>query len=155
MLKDKASNAAKRRLAIVSHDAAQLGLADVPDVTALFAAGGSLRVTAVGGDGFDATYPLPHEGWRLLKTKTPAKGVRFKAKGGPITKVTLSAGKQLQVLGKGAALQHSLLLEPDFVRVELRVGTRRYCLEFGGTEKGFTAGKSLERKDAARPADCP
>ena len=155
MLKDKASNAAKRRLAILSHDAAQLGLADVPDVTALFAAGGSLRVTAVGGDGFDATYPLPRDGWDVLKTKTPAKGVRFKDKAGPITKVTLKAGKQLQVAGKGAALQHSLALEPDLVRLELRIGTRRYCLEFGGTESDFTASKQLRRKDAGRPAACP
>lgn len=155
MLKDRATNAAKRRLAVLSRDAAQLGLADVPDVSALFAAGGSLRVTAVGGDRFGATYPLPAEGWGLLKTKAPAKGLRFKAKGGPITKVKLRAGKLLQVLGKGAALQHSLALEPDLVRVELCVGTRCYCLEFGGTERSFTASKSLRRKDAGPPLDCP
>jgi hypothetical protein len=155
VLKDRASNAAKRRLAVLSRDAAQLGLADVPDVPALFASGGSLRVIAVGGDGFGATYLLPHDGWRLLKPKAPAKGLRFKARGGPITKVTLKAGKRLQILGKGAALQQSLALEPDLVLLELRVGTRRYCLAFGGTEKKFTTSKSLLRKDAGRPVGCP
>lgn len=155
LLKDRPTDTNKRRLQVLSRDGAALGLADVSDVAALIAAGGTLRVTAVGGDAFDATYPLPADGWALLKAKTPAKGVRFKNAGGPITKITLKAGKQLQVQGKGTALEQSLGAEPDEVRVELRIGTRRYCLAFGGTSSTFTAGKTLNRKSAAAPAACP
>jgi hypothetical protein len=155
LMKDSTAKPEKRRLRILSRDGDQLALDDVPNLEALLLQGGSLHVRAVGGDGFDATYPLAADGWALLKAKKPSKGMKFADANGPINKITLSAGKQLRVAGKGAGLDQTLGGEPDVIEIVLSVGTRRYCVVFGGSERSFTAGKSLSRKNAPSPAACP
>jgi hypothetical protein len=142
-----------RRAQVVSKDRPQLALGSEGDVAALRAADGWLRVRAAGAGGFDVTYPLPASGWKPLEAKKPAKGLKHSGHG-PITKVVLTAGKQLIVTAKGKALGVELATKPGPVQVELALGARRYCLEFGGRER-FKAGKRLLRQKASRAAACP
>ena len=132
--------------------------------------GGSLRVYAAGGDGFDDTYDLPAEQWRYL-LKAPRTGggggygmpyaasvgsvIGYKFhEGDPIVAITVKPGKQVKIVGKGTALGHTLASDPRPVLVELRLGAERYCFAFGGTVK-FTADKKYLAKDAPAAAACP
>lgn len=142
-----------RRAQVVSKDRAQLDLGSDVDVAALQAADGWLRVRAAGDGGFDVTYPLPAGGWKPLKAKKPAKGLKHPGHG-PITKVVLTSGKQLLVTAKGQALGIDLATKLGPVQVELALGARRYCLEFGGRER-FKAGKRLLRRKSERATACP
>jgi hypothetical protein len=74
---------------------------------------------------------------------------------GPITKVQFVVGKRLLVQGKGAELEQSLGVEPSQILVELRIGSRAYCLSFGGDHRQFDAQSKLLRSEAAAPAACP
>jgi hypothetical protein len=60
----------------------------------------------------------------------------------------------LKVKGKGAALGHNLLVQPNSVGVVLTIGTRTFCLGFGGEQK-FKENKKLLAKNAAIPSGCP
>ena len=120
--------------------------------------GGSLRVYAAGGDGFDDTYGLPAEQWRYLLKKSKGSvgtvaGYKFR-KGDPITTILVKPGKQIRIGGKGTALGHTLGGDPRPVLVELRLGAERYCFAFGGTVK-FTTDKKFLAKAAPAAASCP
>ena len=66
-------------------------------------AGGSLRVFAAGGDGFDDTYALAASGWRALSKKKPENGYKF-AKGDPVKTIAVKTGKSIKIVAKGSAL---------------------------------------------------
>jgi hypothetical protein len=140
---------------VVSTDGARLTLGDPARIPALILQGGRLRILAIGRDVFDHTYQLDAFGWTLIKAKKPEKGVRYKSKSGPITKVLFKVGKRLVVKGKGEELVQRLADEPVVVRAELWIGGRRFCLEFGGEKRTFTPGKKLLRKNASAPGACP
>lgn len=153
LLGDSVTRPAKRKLSLLAKDPG-LGLGDGNgSADDPVANGGSLRVVAIGGDGFDATYDLPVTGWAYLKGEGANRGYKFR-KGTPVRKVLLKAGKSLKILAKGEALEHTLGTQPDAVLVELRLGARRYCFEFGGTAT-FKADTRFRAKDAGAPADCP
>jgi hypothetical protein len=116
--------------------------------------GATLRVVSTAGDGFDTTYVLPREGWRYLKKEGANKGYKFKGKGTAVKSVLLKPGKIIKIVGKGAALQHSLGADPDPVDVVLRFGSQKFCMRFGGKTK-FKAGKKFIAKKAPAPAACP
>jgi hypothetical protein len=153
VLTDDPAKPAKRSLVAVSRDAAALAPAAGDPNAGLLQDGGTLRVVADGGDRFDTTYALPGSGWKPLRAKQPSRGVRFTARGGPVTSVVLEWGRKLLVKGHGAGLGHSLTTEPARVQLFLTLGTERRCLVFGGTGR-FAAGTSLIRKRAAAAA-CP
>jgi hypothetical protein len=140
---------------MLSTDKSQLSLGDAAGLPGLIAQGGSLRIVAVGGDGFAKTYPLDAAQWRLIQPRRPGKGVYYADKNGPITKVQFEAGKRLLVQGKGAELEQSLGAEPSQVLVTLRIGSRLYCLAFGGTHKEFARKSKLHRTGSEAPATCP
>ena len=153
LLKDKPDKTTKRRLKLVVKDpgltlGAGLGSADDPTQ-----GGAELRVRSAAPGGFEGTYALPASGWRALKKKKPEKGWKFDGSDA-ITKVILKAGKQLVVKGKGSALVHTLAADPESVDVILIVGTRRYCMRFGG-QVTFKEGKSWVAKNAVAPGACP
>jgi hypothetical protein len=144
-----------RRLQLVSRDTSQLVLGDAADIPALITQGGSLRITAVGGDGFDTIYPLPAAGWRLLHPQRPQDGIRYRAPRGPITSVVLRAGRLLVVKGKGPQLAQSLGTDPAAVQVELEVGALQYSLEFDSSiPRQFQSNRRLLRRGASPPAAC-
>ena len=64
------------------------------------------------------------------------------------------AGKMLKVQAKGSDLGIPLATDPRPVRVELRHGGVRHCVEFGGDGK-HTADKKLLSKNAPTASACP
>jgi glucose/arabinose dehydrogenase len=151
LLKDDPSGA-KKKLSVKSATDTTLALGGLGDDPT--SAGGTLRV--VGAD-FDNTYPLPHDLWRAIGDPAAGKGFQYKDKSGsagPITTAQVRKGRLVKASGKGAGLGHTLATDPSPVDILLTIGTRQYCLQFGGTEK-FKAGKLLSAKSASAPSACP
>jgi hypothetical protein len=153
LLKDKAGKPQKRRLVLLVKDAGITlgrgnGSADDPTLQ-----GGSLRVVATGGSGFDDTYDLAATGWRYIKKAGDERGYKF-SKGTPVRKVLLKPGKVLKIVAKGDALGQDLTLEPTAVQVEVRLGEQRYCLAFTDGLV-FKSGTKLLGKNAEAPPACP
>ena len=163
MLKDNPSSIAKRRLTVLSTDAAiELGAgngsADDPRL-----GGGTLRVRTGGGCGAsgvipcDSTYSLPASGWKLVGRR-PNRGYRYSdptRANGPIKAVILKSGKprQLKAMGTGSGLGHSLAGSPRPVDVVLTTGIKRYCMTFNGLQI-FKPGKSFFTTSSPAAA-CP
>jgi hypothetical protein len=119
--------------------------------------GGSLRVVATGGDGFDDTYTLPTGNWDYMGNAGENRGYKYQDKlltSGPIRLVIVRPGKLAKMVGRGPGLGHTLATQPTSVRVTLTLGDRPYCLEFGGLPS-FTANKRFSAKDAPAPGACP
>jgi len=154
VLVERPAKPKRRRLLVVSRDGEGLTPRTAAEFETLFASGASLHVSAIGGDAFDGIYDLPAAGWTLLKPSKPEKGVRYRGHSGPIRKVILRGGHRLRIVGKGVDLAVGLTTEPDAVRIELRAGVVRYCLEFGGEHRRFRPGKRLLRTDARAPTAC-
>jgi hypothetical protein len=153
LLKWRPDDTKKSLLDLLAKDAA-LTLGDGPDsADDPTLAGGSLRIYAAGGDGFDDTYELPAAQWRYASKKKPESGYKF-GKGDPITSVLVKAGKQVKIVGKGTALGHTLASDPRPVLIELRLGAERYCFEFGGSVT-FAANKKYLAKKAPAASACP
>jgi cysteine-rich repeat protein len=145
----------KRGLLVESRDMPELLVEDEARYMPAFVEqGGVLRISADGGDGFDLAYPLEPEFWRLIDPKQPSKGVRYRNPDGPIRSVRIVNGRSLRISGKGPALGHGLTLEPELVRVMLRVGPYRYFIEFGGQQQTFKTTRSLVRRRSLRPERC-
>jgi hypothetical protein len=156
LLRDHPTRTAARRLALRSDDVTELefGEGNAADPTPLLAEGGTLRVTAIGGDWFETVYPLDPANWRPLATKNPRAGMRYRNPKGPITKIVFQTNGKLLVAGKGPLLGQTLGTEPDLVEIELTIGGYSYCLEFGGSEQQFTSRRKLVRRNALRPVAC-
>jgi hypothetical protein len=155
MLVAPRGRSARRRLLAQSNDRSQLVLGDGADNTTLIAQGGSLTVRAVGGDGFDTTYPLPAADWRLLRKRNPRYGIRYRDRKGPIDTVIFKAGRLLKVAGAGPQLVQSLRSEPVMVEVDLQIAQYRYHLAFGTQGRHrFKANERLVRRSAPRPGLC-
>ena len=59
----------------------------------------------------------------------------------------------MSVTGKGL-LGHALATDPKPVDVVLQIGTRRYCMQFGGTTTRFLPNKLLISTNAPAPGAC-
>ncbi len=130
-------------------------MGDIAGIPALLAQGGSIRIAAIGGDAFAKTYDLEAANWGLIAGRHPGRGVRYQDADGPINQVRFEVGKRLVVEGKGPELEQSLNREPTLVEVELRIGSRAFCLEFGGEQRQFASRRKLRRTKAKPPQRCP
>jgi hypothetical protein len=141
---------AKRRMVVVAKDAGiTLGRGEgSPDDPT--AAGASLRVRATSG-GFDVTYDLDGR-WHRLSRRGEVRGWRWRGPA-PIKSVVLKRGRLLRIVGRGADLGHSLFSDPAGVAVELVLGQRPYCLEFGGDVRESSLSR-FEARDAPAPSIC-
>lgn len=120
------------------------------------AAGAALWIS---GDGFATMIDLPAARWKFLgKLPGGVTGFRYddpKRESGPITNVTVTKGKQLRLTGSGNLLGFALGdTDPSPIHADLLLGTKKFCMEFGGSVK-FQAGKLLSAKNAPAPSSCP
>jgi hypothetical protein len=142
----------KKTFKVLAKDSIVLG-GSLDDPTA---AGGSLRIF---GDGFDDTYPLPASGWIAIGKPGAVMGYKYQDKlleNGPINGVQITGGKLFKAAGKGPGLLHELgESAPDAVGIVLELGTRRYCLSFGGEAKYNPQKLQLAAKNAPAPTECP
>ena len=109
------------------------------------------------GVGFDNTYPLPAGSWLPIGHAVDHKGFKYKDShlvNGPMKNAQVKAGKLVKATGKGAGLGHTLASDPSPVDVVLTIGTRKYCMHFGGLET-FKPGKQFTAKDAPTSPGCP
>jgi len=113
-------------------------------------AGGSLRIV---GTGFERSFSLPPDAWRHLSSKKPEKGYRLRG-ASPVSAIVVKPGKLVKIAARGDALGIPLDADVAPVLVELRIGGRRYCFEFGGTVK-WKAGKQWAATKAPAASACP
>ena len=151
VLRDSPTRPRARRLLAAARDTHidltdTRGTADDPSL-----AGGAIRVRTTAGDGFDMEQLLPASGWRTIG-KTDASGYRFKSDG-PIRSVSIKSGGSVRIVGSGSALALSLQADPNPVVVDVTIGGRRYCMQFGG-DATFKPGRRFAAHAAPAPAEC-
>lgn len=119
------------------------------------AVGATIRVGSLAA-GFDDTYDLPAAYWTVLGKPGQNQGYKYKDKAlaaGPIESVVIRNGRVLALIGKGAALGHTLFVDPAPVDVTISIGNHRYCLLFGG-ERKWSAAARFKAVGAAPPPAC-
>jgi hypothetical protein len=114
--------------------------------------GGELTILSAAGR-FDTSHPLAGF-WSYLGKAGQNKGYKWKSSAAPIRAIVIKNGKLVKIAGKGGGLGFDLDDDPNPVRIELAIGERVYCLEFGGVRR-FKANKSYRANGAAAPAVCP
>jgi len=103
--------------------------------------------------GVTSIFELAADLWKPIKSKRPEKGCKYR-KGPVVATALLKAGKMLRVTANAENLGVSLSADPRPIRIEVRHGDARHCVEFGGTGP-FKAGKKLLAKKAGPPSACP
>ena len=114
---------------------------------------GELVIAAVGAGAAVRRFPLEASLWKPIKAKRPERGCKYR-KGPVVATVQIKAGKLLKVVAAADDLGVPLTDDPKPVRIEVRHGDVRHCLEFGG-QGPFKAGKKLLAKNAGPAAGCP
>jgi hypothetical protein len=112
---------------------------------------GELVVEATGGA--SSRFALDAGLWKPINAAKPERGCRYR-KGPVVATVQIKTGKALEIVAEAEDLGVPLASDPRPVRLELRHGDVRHCLEFGGTGQ-FKAGKKLLAKNAAQATACP
>jgi hypothetical protein len=151
-LRDSPTRPRARRLRATSRDSHidlfdTRGTADDPTL-----AGGSLRVRTTAGDTFDMEIVLPASAWRTIGRPEDPRGYKY-VTDGPIRSITIKSGGFLRIAGSGADLALSLQTDPNPVRVDLAIGGRSYCMQFGG-KATFKPGRKFVAHAAFAPAQC-
>ena len=114
--------------------------------------GGVLTITSATGD-FTGTHNLVGA-WKYAGKSGQNRGYKWKSRSAPIRSVLVKPGK-LAVTGQGEGLGVDLDDDPNPVRIHLEIGAHTYCLEFGGDDRRFKAGRIYRAKQATAPATCP
>jgi hypothetical protein len=152
ILRDSPTHPRARRLLVAARDTHidltdTRGTADDPSLT-----GGAVRVRTTAGDAFDLDQLLPASGWRTIGNTDTPRGYRFKSDG-PIRSVSIKSGGTVRIVGSGPDLALSLQADPNPVVVDVTIGGRRYCMQFGG-DASFKPGKRFAAHAAPAPAQC-
>lgn len=152
LLKDDVATADKRGLKVVVTKQPSIVGADFDPMLN----GALVRVL---GDGFEDGYPLPAANWGALLKQGVVAGWKYSDKegvNGPIVSALLKDGI-LKLIGKGAALGHSLATEPADLTVVFESGTGDYlCVGVGaGSTTSFKADKTYKAVKNLAPASCP
>jgi hypothetical protein len=116
---------------------------------------GELVVEAVGAGAPIARFPLAASLWKPIKQRRPEKGCKYR-KGPVVATVQIKSGKMLKVVANGDDLGVPLDADPRPVRLELRHGDLRHCVEFGVDTRGMhKPGKKLLARKADPATACP
>jgi len=115
---------------------------------------GALVIESVGGATPPVTFELGSALWSPLKAKKPEKGCKYR-KGPVVATIQLKAGKMLKVVANADDLGIPLGTDPRPVRIEVRHGDARFCVEFGGAKAQHKPDKKLLARNAAPATVCP
>jgi hypothetical protein len=115
---------------------------------------GELAIEAVGAGTPVRRFPLAAGLWKPLAARRPERGCRYR-KGPVVTSVRVRAGKALEVVATADDLGVPLAVDPRPVRIALRHGAVRHCLEFGGTTAAHAPDRRLIARRAAPATGCP
>jgi hypothetical protein len=114
---------------------------------------GELIVEAVGAGAPVQRVSLEATFWKPINAKKPERGCKYR-KGPVVATVLLKAGKVLKIVANATDLGIPLATDPRPIRLELRHGDVRHCLEFGGQGR-HKPGQKLLSRNAAVAAACP
>lgn len=116
---------------------------------------GELVIESVGAGAPVRRFTLDAARWKPIANKRPEKGCKYR-KGAEVATVQLKTGKMLKVVVSADDVGVPLDDDPRPVRIEVRHGDVRHCLEFGGTKgKPLKAGKKLLARVADAATACP
>jgi hypothetical protein len=115
---------------------------------------GELVVESVGAGSAPRRFPLDASLWKAINKKRPEKGCKYR-NGPVVATVQIKTGKALKVVANADDLGVPLPTDPRPVRIEVRHGTARHCLEFGGAKGQHKADKKLLAKTAPPATVCP
>lgn len=116
--------------------------------------GGALVVEALGASAPLQTFDLDASFWGPIKAKKPEKGCKYR-KGPVVATLQLKAGKMLKVIANADDLGIPLTTDPRPVRIEVRHGEWRHCVEFGGAKAQHKPDRKLLAKSASPAPACP
>lgn len=145
LVKRKKSGA--QRLMLVVKDPAVA--APLPCETA-----GDLLIEAVGAGVPPVAFGLDAALWKPIKARKPGRGCKYR-KGPVAATVLVKAGKGLKVIATADDLGVPLATDPRPVRIELRHGDVRHCVELGGEASKHVPDKKLLAKRAVAATTCP
>lgn len=150
-VKDDLTNLDKRGVAVSVTKEPLVVPADVdPTVD-----GATLRVVS---STFDDTYTLPASNWEVVLKKGVFAGYKYsdsKRLLGPISAAKITTGA-FKIVGKGAALTHSLDVEPENLAAVLSSGDVTLCAGAGPSSKtNFKVSRIYTATKNAAPASCP
>jgi hypothetical protein len=146
-LRVKQTQAGDQRFMLVVKDAALA--APVP-----CAVDGELVIEALGAGGTVRRIPLLAQLWKPLKARRPERGCKYRR--GPIAATVLvKAGRMLKVVARADDLGVPLATDPRPVRIEVRHGATRHCVEFGGEKGTHRPNRTLIAKRAPTATGCP
>jgi hypothetical protein len=115
---------------------------------------GELVLQPLGTDGPVRRFPLDAALWTPIDAKRPERGCRYR-RGPVVANVRVKPGKAIKLLAFGRTLGLDLAGDPRPLRVEIRHGEQRYCIEFGGSRGRYIPTRKLVAKDAAPTTACP
>jgi hypothetical protein len=116
---------------------------------------GELVIESVGAGAPPARFVLDAALWRPIKAKRPEKGCKYR-KGPVALTVLLKAGKVLKVVADADDLGVPLATDPRPVRIAIRHGAVRHCVELpAGGPGSFKENKKLLTKGADAASACP
>jgi glucose/arabinose dehydrogenase len=150
----KSSPTSENQYSISVQGAAPIDLGGALDNPVAF--GGSVRIVA---NGYEHTAALPAEHWKFLgKLPDKVTGFVYKADSddaaSPYKSIQILAGKSYKITGSSDDFAFDLSADPGPVHVDLILGGRKFCAEFGGETK-LTIDKSFTAKNAPAPLTCP
>jgi hypothetical protein len=128
-------------------------LAKDPTVQAVSPCNTAGELTVQAGAAAALRWDLDATLWRPLKKKAPEKGCKYR-KGPVVLTVVVKAGKLLKLTARADDLGVPLATDPRPIRIELRHGDVRHCLDFGGDGK-HVPDKKLITKGAGPATSCP
>lgn len=114
---------------------------------------GELLIEAIGSGMPPKSFPLPANLWTPIKAKKPELGCKC-GPGGVVRKILLKQGKML-ALSAAAADLVPLTADPWPMRIQLRHGTTRHCLEFVAANGSLKPDKKLVAKQTGPATACP
>jgi len=115
--------------------------------------GGELVIHAVGADASTHRFELDAALWKPINTKRPERGCKYR-KGPVVATVLVKPGKLLKVIASASDLGIPLAADPRPIRIEVRHGDVRSCVEFGGNGP-YKPDKKLLTRNAATATSCP